>query len=279
VISVVMPVLNGMPWIQDQLEALAGQQCAEPWEVVVADNGSTDAGPAVMAAYAERFPALRVVDASGRRGPGAARNAGVAVAAGDRLVFCDADDVVAPGWLSALAAGLEEADVVAGTFDLARLNGGPVDVGPVPAATAQLGFLPAGLASNLGVRRAAFDAVGGFDETFRVGEDVDCCWRLQLAGYRFAHVEGAVVARREPGPLGAVFRQALAYGRSGPRLYRRHRVAGARRAGRAALRSWAWLVLSLPRLSDDQIRRQWVRAVGVRVGRLVGSVEHGVVFP
>ena len=274
-----MPVLNALPWLEAQLDALAGQEGAEPWELVVADNGSTDGSPEAVGHYGDRLPGWRVVDASARRGPGAARNAGVAAAVGDRILFCDADDVVSPGWLMAMAAALEDADVVAGVFDLGRLNGGDAGAVPAPAATAQLGFLPAGLASNLGVRRAAFDAVGGFDESFLVGEDIDCCWRLQLAGFRFAPADAAVVSRREPATLGAVFRQALAYGRSGPRLYRRHRAEGARRAGRAALRSWVWLAASLPRLADEQVRRQWVRAAGVRSGRLIGSVEQRAFFP
>jgi GT2 family glycosyltransferase len=279
VISVVMAVLNGLPWLSDQLEALAAQEGAEDWELVVADNGSTDGSREVAAAWADRFRALRTVDAAARRGPGAARNAGVTAARGERLLFCDADDVVAPGWLAALAAGLDRADVVAGVFDLSRLNGAPAGALPRPAAMAQLGFLPAGLASNLAVRRDVFEAAGGFDESLLVGEDVDLCWRLQEAGARLVVADEAVVARREPGPLSAVFRQALAYGRSGPLLYRRHRAAGARRAGRDAARSWAWMVAAIPTLGRADVRRHWARAAGVRLGRLAGSWEQRVFFP
>ena len=41
-ISVIVPVRNGMPWLDHQLRALAEQECHEAWEVVVADNNSTD---------------------------------------------------------------------------------------------------------------------------------------------------------------------------------------------------------------------------------------------
>jgi hypothetical protein len=110
-----------------------------------------------------------VIDASARAGPAAARNAGVDAAQGQFVAFCDADDVVRPGWLSAYVTALADADVVAGYFDLHSLNDG-VDGELGPAATSQLGFLPAGLAANLAVRREAFTAVGGFAETLFVGD-------------------------------------------------------------------------------------------------------------
>jgi GT2 family glycosyltransferase len=219
-----------------------------------------------------------VIDASARAGPAAARNLGVDEARGELLAFCDADDVVQPGWLNACVTALAEADVVAGVFDLHSLNGG-VERELTPAATSQLGFLPAGLAANLAVRRDAFTSVGGFDEVLFVGEDIDLCWRLQLAGYRFAVTESAVVARRERTDLRGVFARALAYGRSGPNLYRRYRGRGATRDLVGTARSWAWLIASLPRLGRADIRQQWVRAAAVRLGRLSGSLRERVFFP
>jgi cellulose synthase/poly-beta-1,6-N-acetylglucosamine synthase-like glycosyltransferase len=98
VISVIVPVLNGMPWLAEQLRALVGQECSEPWEVVVADNGSTDETKSVVQEWAARIDKIRLVDASTVRGPGAARNAGARAARGELLAFCDADNVVQPGW-------------------------------------------------------------------------------------------------------------------------------------------------------------------------------------
>jgi glycosyltransferase involved in cell wall biosynthesis len=277
-ISVVLPVRDGMPWLDAQLEALTAQECDMPWEIVVADNGSSDTSLSVALSWAARNDHIRVVDASSIVGPGAARNAGVHAAQGDLLAFCDADDVVQPGWLGAITAALIEADVVAGSFDMASLNGIRTEE-LSPAATSQLGFLPAGLAANLAVRRPAFDAVGGFSEELFVGEDIDLCWRLQLHGYRFSLVPAAVVAKREPAGLGILFRRALAYGRCGPELYRRYRRNGARRDLVGSAKSWAWLVVALPGLGRTDVRRRWVRAAGVRLGRLVGSVREHVFFP
>jgi glycosyltransferase involved in cell wall biosynthesis len=277
-ISVILPVRDGLPWLDDQLRALASQQCDEPWEVVVADNGSTDASVDTARQWSDRLASLRLIDASAKAGPAAARNAGVRTARGELLAFCDADDVVQPGWLQACVRALDQADVVAGTFDLSILNDAP-EATPGPAATSQLGFLPAGLAANLAVRAEAFSAVGGFSEELLIGEDIDLCWRLQLEGFRFAVASDALVAKRERDDSAALFRRALAFGRCGPLLYRRYRDRGAKPDLIGAAKSWLWLLVTLPRLGQRHVRRSWVRAVGVRIGRLAGSVTQRVFFP
>jgi GT2 family glycosyltransferase len=279
VISVIVPVHNGMPWLEEQLSALAAQQCPQPWEVVVADNGSTDHSAAFAGQFADAHDNFRLVDASSVKGPPAARNAGVRAASGDLLVFCDADDVVQVGWLNSFAKALDEVDVVAGVFDFWSLNGLRASAHQ-PASMRQLGFLPAGLGANLAVRRRAFEEVGGFAEELLVGEDIDLCWRLQLAGYRFVIDFDAQVAKRERPEFMQVFRQAAAYGRSGPALYRRYRGTGARRNLTGALKSWLWLVAAAPSLVHRGGHRlDWARAAGMRSGRLAGSLREGVFFP
>jgi GT2 family glycosyltransferase len=278
VISVVIAVRDGMPWLEEQLHAISQQRCSSEWEVVVADNGSTDAGPDLVRSWASRDTRIRSLDASERRGPAAARNIGTKYSAGDLIAFCDADDVVQPGWLEAIFVALGEVDVVAGVFDHGSLNGRG-STAPQAAATRQLGHVPAGLAASLGVRREAFEAVGGFDEELLVGEDIDLCWRLQFAGYKFSTVTDAVVAKRERQTPSEVFRNGLTHGKSGPRLYRKHRAYGIRRDFRGTAKAWAWLVLEIPWLYRPEVRRRWLRVAGVRAGRLLGSVECRVFFP
>lgn len=278
-ISVIVPVFDGLPWLREQLEALADQQCDEPWEVVVADNGSTDGSIELVLEWAKRWDAIRLIDASKRRGPAAARNIGVSVAKGDRLAFCDADDRVEAGWLAALSEGLNHADVVAGIFDFMDANPQADKRLPQPAPMNQHVFLPAGLAANLAVSRRAFEAVGGFAEEVLVGEDVDLCWRLQLAGYAFDLSRQAIVRKRGRYGLRKIFRTCFGYGASGPHLYSRHRAAGAGRDFLRPVKTWAWLLVTIPRLTQPGFRRLWVSNLGVRVGRLVGSARHRVFFP
>ena len=130
----------------------------------------------------------------------------------------------------------------------------------------------------MAVRRTAFEVVGGFDEKLHVGEDTDLCWRLQLAGYRFAIGEGVISRRERTGTI-ALLKRSIQYGRCGPVLYRRYRSLGLRADPRAALRAWAYVIVSLPRLVDPQFRQAWARVAGWRIGRLVESFRCLVFFP
>lgn len=276
-VSVVVPVRNGMPWLDDQLAALVAQEVDLAWEIVIVDNGSTDGSLACAHRWASRNGTIRVFEAPNAHGASGARNVGASVAAGSYLLFCDADDVVQPGWIAACTRALNRSDVVAGSFDFGSLRGRPSE--PTPAATRQLNFLPAALGANVAVRRVAFEAVGGFTEDLRVGEDIDFSWRLQLRGFRFVIARDAVVAKREHKDASSTFRGALAYGRSGAMLFHRFRSAGMRRDLWGALKSWTWLVLHVPGLVDPLDRQRWVRAVGMRIGRLLGSLQTGTFFP
>ena len=282
VISVIVPVRNGMPWLEQQLQALAEQRCSEPWEVVVADNGSTDGSRSVVEEWAGRAHMFRLVDASKVKGPGATRNVGARAARGELLAFCDADDVVQPGWLASHLMALANADVVGGAFDYWSLNGLVAPSPPMPSTPStmsQFGFLPAVMSGNLAVRRHVFEEAGGFAEDLMTGEDIDLSWRLQLRGHRCVVSADAVVSRRDQRGLLAVFRRFTAYGRCGPVLYRRFRADGLRRDLILAAKTWAWLAVTTPKLLRPQFRAQWVSIAGWRTGRLLESLRQGVFFP
>jgi glycosyltransferase involved in cell wall biosynthesis len=280
VLSVVVPVKNGLPWLREQLEALTRQRCCLDWEIIVANNGSTDRTEELVNEFAANDQRITLVDASHVNGPAATRNVAARYARGCILAFCDADDVVHPGWVESWVYALAYADLAGGLFDNSSLNEidppFPAILRPPPTRS-QFGFLNATGSGNMAVRRHAFEHVGGFDEGFAVGEDVDLCWRLQLAGYRFKLGAG-VISRREPAGLCALFRRSIQYGRCGPVLYERYRDAGLRADPVAALRSWLYLIASTPKLFVSKFRRHWVRLAGWRVGRLVESCRRHVFF-
>lgn len=278
VVSVVIPVRNGAEFLDLQLGRVLGQDTQGPVEVIVADNGSTDRVREVVARWRSIDPRVRLLDAGARRGPASARNIGASDALGDILLFCDADDLVEPGWILGLCAALRDADAAAGYLDFTTLGPGPHRP-PRDPTPHQFRYLPAGLGANLGVRAAAFDAVGGFDETLRTGEDIDLCWRLQTSGARFVAVESAVVQKRNRDDPRSRARQAIAYGRGDPALFLRHRKYGMPRNTELALKTWGWLVCNLPLLMMAPRRRTWAHAFELRVGRLVGSVEQRVMYP
>jgi glycosyltransferase involved in cell wall biosynthesis len=282
VISVIVPVRNAMPWLEEQLQAVIEQECSEPWEVIVVDNGSTDESRSVVQKWAARTDQIRLVDAPNAKGAGGARNAGVRAARGELLAFCDADDVVQPGWLASHVKALTEAEVVGGVFDVWSLNELPPPSPPdpiMPSAVAQFGFLPALISSNLALQRDVFDEVGGFADTMATGEDIDLSWRLELRGHHCVVNTGAVVARRDRPGFGGVFRRFVAYGRCGPVLYRKYRVHGLRSNPRVAAKTWVWLAVTTPRLVRPAFRPQWASIAGWRTGRLIESVRQRVFFP
>jgi glycosyltransferase involved in cell wall biosynthesis len=282
-LSVVVPAWNAAEVIPEQLEALARQACPEPWEVIVADNGSSDATASVAAAFQARLPALRVVAAGDRRRASHARNVGAAAAAGSALAFCDADDVVGEGWLAAMVSALQQHELVASCFEARRLNPGWVYESRRNLQTNGLRryayppFLPHAGGGGLGVRRSLFDRISGFDESLPQLEDTDFCWRAQLAGATLHFAPDAVYYVRYRANLRAMVQQALSYAEHNVVLYKRYRPLGMpaltwRQSGRA------WLELG-KRLCRIRSQRQWIAFVwqfAWRLGRVKGSLQSRV---
>jgi glycosyltransferase involved in cell wall biosynthesis len=278
-LSVVIAARNAAATIDDQLEALAAQNVDEQWEVVLCDNGSTDTTTARARAWAGRLPSLRVVDASRRQGVAYARNVGVRAALGDRLLMCDADDVVARDWVRHLGAALSTHDLVSGLLDRSDLNptyqgwSGWTDVTGPRVGYGYLPFVPTG---NLGFRRELFEAVGGFDATLRRGEDKDFTWRAARVGAVAHVVPEAIVAVRLPPTRLGLARKGFADGRSATELYLRHRSHGmANEPLGDVLRSYRWLISHVPELlRDGPTSRALAYDGAARLGRLVGAVRH-----
>ena len=86
-LSIVIPCRNAAHTIGETLEALAIQAWPGDWEVIVADNSSTDDLVQVLERYPPRIPSLRHINASARRGPSYARNMGVKMATGEGFCF------------------------------------------------------------------------------------------------------------------------------------------------------------------------------------------------
>lgn len=279
-LSVIIPSFNADKTLREQLDALAEQDVAEPWELIVADNGSTDKTVEIAEAYRGRIANLRVIDASDRRGASHARNVGVAAALGSRIAFCDADDVVAPSWLNAIARALDRHDLVASRFDGERLNSREtLAVRKCPQQEGLMSFryshfLPTAGACGMGVRRTLFEALEGFDEQLLNGEDIDFCWRAQLGGTDLHFERDAVVHIRLRSEPGEIFRQTMNYGLWTVPLYRRYLEHGMPRVPwHSGVRSWLKLLLRLPRLVRRSTRTKWLKEFAYRWGLLKGSIR------
>ena len=283
-VSVLLPVRNGADFITDQLDGLARQRCDWPWELVVVDDGSTDSTRSIVDTYKDRIPNLRCVGTGGR-GLSAARNLGVSVANGDLIVSCDADDVVADGWLNSMVVALGKFDVVGGTRELAQLNSTDRygDVEQLPALQSSFGRRPFACGATIGFRRSAFDAVAGFDEQFTSSfDDVDFCWRVQYAGLSIGAAEGAVVHYRLRGTIVEFLRHAVRRTVAEAQGKAKHQALGAiPRTSRAremqrAVYLVGWLLARAPKLLDARTRWNYLHNVGRLWGASVGLVRSGV---
>jgi glycosyltransferase involved in cell wall biosynthesis len=275
-LSVVVPALDAEATIGEQLDALLGQEWARPFEVIVVDNGSTDGTREVVERYRSRDARVRLVDGSGQRGVAHARNVGLCAARGEAVAFCDADDVVARGWVRAMGDALRTHEYVTGPLEVDRLN--------PPWLTESRGRAPerrpgdfAGVflfahGCNLGVRRDVVARAGSFDQRYLPGEDVEFAFRLRRLGVTPYFVEDAVVHYRYRPSVAAVWRQARAYARVQPTLADEVRRAGYDVPRGRELRSCLWLARNLPAIFVRARRPRWLFVAGGRVGTFEGRV-------
>lgn len=279
--SVVLAARNAASTIPAQLDALSKQTYGGPSEVIVVDNASEDGTGSIARQWTDRIRGLRVVDARDGRTAGYARNAGAREAAGDVILCCDADDVVAPDWLAAMVRCAASFDIFGGRHDVESLDN-PLGIDPafnVDGLQRPIGYLPHVGGACLGVWADVLQAIGGWNEA-RGGDDIDLCWRAQLASYRIGFAPDAVVHFRLRQSLRALMRQNYRDGQKWPRLYRDFRDKGMPRSSAAqALAAWAWLLVTAPTLIWNVRRRTlWARRAGQRAGRVVASIRHRTRF-
>jgi glycosyltransferase involved in cell wall biosynthesis len=226
VISVVVPAWNAAGVLPGLLEALADQSADH--ELVVVDAGSTDRTVALAEGAGAR------VVAAPRRNRSLARNLGVSAARGDLIAFTDADCVPMAGWVEALARCLTSSPLAAGEVR--------VQTSAEPSSAERFDrlwrypqerYAAAGVAAsaNLGIRREAFEAVGGFDPRFHHGEDTDLCLRAADAGFGLAWCAEAEVLHPAATGMREVLRRGFEHGASARRLARVY-------PGRAGRRYW-----------------------------------------
>jgi GT2 family glycosyltransferase len=235
-VSVIVPVRNGERSLPALLDSLAAQTLPrERFEVVVVDNDSSDRTAEVAAAGGARVVSEPVANRS------RARNAGAAAASARLYAFTDADCVAQTGWLEALLDCADRAPLVAGEVEL-RVSDAPNAIERFEALWrfGQRQWVEQGWAAtaNLLVHADAFDAIGGFDPTWRhIGEDVDFCLRAGEAGLALGFCADAVVWHQGESELRPFLRRLFLHGYSVNQVtYRWHRGQRAWRSPGPALR-------------------------------------------
>lgn len=197
-ISVVMATYNRCASLDPALQALLKQQTSLKYEVIVVDNNSDDDTAAKIQAYAAQDTRIKYVFEP-RQGVAYGRNAGIHLAAGKVLAFCDDDVFVAPDWLQRMYDALSrypDADFVGGkVLPVWKQQPPPwLKADLPPLALQERGDKPFRVSQDnpiclisacLGVRRRAFERGGLFDpETQRVkngvGSTEDYDWELKI---------------------------------------------------------------------------------------------------
>ena len=249
--TIVIPAYNVAQTIRETLDSALSQTCGD-FEVVVVDDGSTDATPSILDSF--DAPRLRVVRQR-NRGLAGARNTGVAAARGRLIGFLDGDDLWDPNKLAIHIAHLHQNPDVGVSYSASRLiNEDGADLGLTQSPkTREISaadvFLrnPIGNGSSPVIRRETLQGVAWrpageterdwvFDETFRQSEDIECWMRIALTTrWRFeGSPEPLTLYRVNPGGLSANVDAQLA---SWERMFARIRSISpdfARRHGPAA---------------------------------------------
>ena len=274
-ISVVIPCYNAATTLSDQVERLLPQVVEHDAQLVLVDNNSTDSTPQLLS---ELNTSAHVVVESATEFQSAAhaRNVGVRIAAGDLILFCDADDLVDDDWVAQMVAALGNHEVVTGLLEIEELNTASQRSGRGRTTDQPTfyGVFPLAHGGNMAVTRSAWDAIGPLDEYLVAGEDLEWSMRAHLAGYSIARATDAVVHYRYRATAKALWTQGLAYGTFRPEVARRvHSSLGHRISRLAGARSWAWLLLNVTSILNSDGRAQLAWVAGNRLGHLRGSIR------
>lgn len=224
-VSVVIPVLNGAATIGDTLASLLNQLLyPNETEIIVVDNGSSDDTPVVV----RNFPVTLMCEP--KRGPSAARNRGLDAARGEVIAYLDADTLPTRRWLVEIVAPFIDSEIclVAGRI-----------VGYRPETTAEKFYaryyvdheeqaaraesFPFASSGNMAVRRTSALAIGGWDEEFRVAQDMEFSYRLlKECNTTIYYQRSALVFLRTRATLAELNRQAYKYGQGRAKLWLRY---------------------------------------------------------
>jgi GT2 family glycosyltransferase len=267
-VSVVIATKDRARFLERALASFETQNEAPPFEVVVADNGSTDDTRAVVERQMpSRFAVTYVYEPAPNRGK--ARNRGIGSARAGLIAFCDDDVQVPPGWIAAHVAAHAGAPVQIVNGPI--LNVASYDDKPKPTVA---NFSRASLCTcNASVPRSALDAVGGFDESFDLygWEDSELGIRLREAGVGWKFAWDAPIWHVKPpeyNTLEVEARKAVEKARMARRFLEKHPSKRARLATgahglnlfRARLLPEGWLALLAGVATDDRAPG-WIKAL------------------
>jgi glycosyltransferase involved in cell wall biosynthesis len=205
-VSVIMPAYNVEPYLADAAKTALEQTYAD-LELIIVDDGSTDASGKIAEEMRQLDPERVRVVSKPNGGLSSARNAAIRVARGQYFALLDSDDLWEPEFLASQMAVFARDSGIDLVTTNARNLGGPRD--GLPARPWAEGYPAITLATILAdeeavfimtvFRRRVWETIGEFDERLGTNEDYDYWIRAAARGFRFA---------RNPRPLGWYRRRA-----------------------------------------------------------------------
>ncbi len=231
--SIIVPSYNRADEIAELLHSLAELDFPrQRFEVIIADDGSTDNTPQVVEQTQQQFDMDLKYFTQPNQGPGAARNMGMERASGDFFIFVDSDVTVPSSWLANIDRALqrEQADAFGGPDTYRK------DFPPLLKAInySMTSFLTTGglrgkkgkkLAKfyprsfNMGVSRKLWQQIGGFS-SLRHGQDIEFSNRILKSGAKVVFVHDAPVYHKRRTSLRRFFKQVFNWGMARINLYK-----------------------------------------------------------
>jgi len=196
-VSVIIPAFNRAAFLREAIDSVLAQTY-EDFELIVVDDGSTDNSRSMLDSYKDRLSCIL----SGNEGPGAARNKGIAAAAGDYIAFLDSDDLWLPKKLAVQVRFFREnpEQRVCQTEEIWIRNG--TRVNPMKKHKKHSGWifvhcLPLCMVSPSAVmmRRSLFEELGPFDEAYPACEDYEL-WLRIAARYPVYLIDTPLIIKR-----------------------------------------------------------------------------------
>ena len=178
-LSVVMPVHNAMPHVDDAVRSILEQTHGD-FEFVIFDDGSTDGSTECLRAWAEREPRIKLTESKTNLGPVGSSKAVVELSSGELIARMDADDVSHPRRFERQLQVLRdrpEVGLVACVCDVIGVDGEVVRGADVWRLARRSWFAPFAHGSAM-FRRRVFDSVGGYREACAFWEDQDLFVRM-----------------------------------------------------------------------------------------------------
>lgn len=229
--SIIIPVYNRPQEIEELLESLARQEYDGDFEVVIAEDGSSETCEDVVAAYSDKLTLQYFFKENS--GPGASRNYGMKRAKGNYFMILDSDVILPKQYMSVVHDRLEKKY----TDGFGGPDAAHPDFTTLQKAInyAMTSFLTTGgirgkkkgvgkfqpRSFNMGISKAAFLKTNGFSD-MRAGEDIDFTFRMWEAGFETQLIEEAFVYHKRRNTIPSFYKQTFAFGTARPLLNKKY---------------------------------------------------------